>query len=275
MALSKSEGYLFLCFGKSYINDCLDIYKTLRKNNDFRNIDVVVLTKDIEYAKSLNLFKNIIPFDPEEDPKFKFCNTGFEKYCLLPRLRLNKFLNYHYTLILDVDILCSYSTEKAWSFLKKQKQGLSMLGSVDNPNWHWGSWNKICNLLNINKYETHGGLFFFNKDFENDFEKIFKYAEECFDLYDIFGMKRFYQNGKVDEPCFAYAFNKLNYKPINFSDFPIMTFNLLETDEIPTKKMTENIQCTTMNDYIPYIHMFEKNNSYNFRRLKEKILNEN
>jgi hypothetical protein len=270
--MEKTEGYLFLCFGVSYINDCLDIYETLRKNNDFRPIDIVTLPKDFEYAKSLNIFNNIICYDIEKDQKFNLCNTSFEKYCLLPRLRLNKFLNYHYTLILDVDILCAFSTEKVWDFLKKQNQGLSMIGSINNPIWHWGFWDKICNFLKIECFETHGGLFFFNKDYKNDFEKILKYAEECFDCYDFFGMKRFYQNGKVDEPCFAYAFNKLNYKPINFSDFPIMTFNLSESDEIPTKKMTEQMQYTVMDDYIPYIHMFSKNKSYSFKEIKNKIL---
>jgi hypothetical protein len=147
-----------------------------------------------------------------------------------------------------------------------------MIGSINNPVWHWGFWSEICTNLNINCYETHGGLFFFNKEYKHEFEKILKYTEECFDNYNSFKMKNFYQSGRVDEPCFAYAFNKMGYKPINFKDFPIMTFNLSEHDEIPTKKMTEQMQNTIMDDYIPYLHMFSKNKSHNFIKIKEKIL---
>jgi hypothetical protein len=73
--------------------------------------------------------------------------------------------------------------------------------------------------------------------------------------------------------CFAYSFNKNNLIPIEFSEFPSITFNLQAMIEsIPTKNMTENKQKKIMNDYIPFIHMFEKNHTLNFRLLKNKIL---
>ena len=276
MALSKSEGYLFLCFGRSYIDDCRDLYDTLRKHGDYRPLDVVVLPEDVLYAKSLNLFEHIIPYDVKADPKFGKCVTSFERYCLLPRLRFDSFLNYHYTLILDVDMLCAYSTNKVWEILKSQQQALTMLGAMDNPNWHWGYWGVVCNAIKMRCYETHGGLFFFNKDYESDIKQILIRAEYCFDHYDVIGMKRFYQGGRVDEPCFAYAFDRMNMKPLNFSNHSIMTFNLnANSDTIPTRKLTECGKYSNehMADYIPFIHMFEKNKSPNFIKLKQKILN--
>lgn len=274
MALDKTEGYLFLCLGKSYIDDCVDLYDTLRKHNDLRPLDVVVLPCDVQYACQKSIFNNVISYDVYSDAKFNECNTSFEQFCLLPRLRFNKFLNYHYTLILDVDVLCAFSTEKVWALLKEQTQGLTMIGSENNAEWHWGFWGEICSRLNLKKYETHGGMFFFNKDYEEDFDIILKYAEECFNKFDNFGMKQLYQGGKVDEPCFAYSFNKMGYKPLNFADHSIMTFNLTAADDIPTKKMTEHKQYQAcMKDFIPFIHMFGKNSSAEFKALKRKILN--
>jgi hypothetical protein len=268
---NTDEVYLFLCFGKSYIDDSLDLVKTLRINNDTREINIVVLPEDLEYAFSKRAFNHILSFNPKKDPLFKLCKNNFEKFCLLPRLRINTFIQNKFTLILDVDILCSYSTNEVWDFLKIQNQTVSMLGSVYNPKWHWGYWKMVCDKIKINYYETHGGLFFINNN--KDINLFFSYAEEAFINYDKLGMIRLYQNGAVDEPCFSYAFSKMNYQPINFGDFPIMTFNLNTTDDIPTKKLTEERQGKIMEDYIPFIHMFSKNKSPEFISIKEKILN--
>jgi len=93
MSLNKSEGYLFLCFGRSYVDDCRDLHDTLRKHGDYRPLDVAVFPEDAGYAESLNLFAHVIPYDVKSDPKFLQCNTSFERYCLLPRLRFDQFLN--------------------------------------------------------------------------------------------------------------------------------------------------------------------------------------
>jgi hypothetical protein len=173
-------------------------------------------------------------------------------------------------MVLDTDILCSYNPDQAWNFLINKKQDLIMLGSKNNPSWHWGHWGEICSKINIKPQETHGGLFFLKKT--NDLKKIFDDARECFLNYDKLGMLRFYQNGAVDEPCFSYAFSRNLLFPVEFSEFPIMTFNLNLNDNIPTKKMTEERQSRIMQYYIPFIHMFEKNHGENFLAIKEKII---
>lgn len=270
--MALKESYLFLCFGKSYILDCQDVIATLRACGDFRPVNIVVLPEHVSYAKTFTVFNTIHVFDILNHQLFNNCKTNFERFCLLPRLELYKFLNTDYTMVLDTDVLCSCDTNKAWEFLINFNQDIIMLGSKNNPNWHWGKWEKVCCNLNIEPQETHGGLFFLKKT--DSLEKIFKDAEECFINYDNFGMLRFYQNGAVDEPCFSYAFSKNKLKAVEFSEFPIMTFNLSSEEDIPTQKMTETRQSKLMNDYIPFIHMFEKNQGKNFLAIKEKIIND-
>jgi hypothetical protein len=266
----NNESYLLLCFGRSYVNDAKDLVDTLKHFNDTRAVNIVVHSEDYDYAYSLGLFSNIITFNIHNHPLYTKCHTKFEKFCLLPRLELYNFLSTDHTIVLDTDILCSYYTDDAWDYLINKNQDLIMLGSKNNPDWHWGYWGSICSRIDIKPQETHGGLFFLKKT--PKLQHIFKDVEYAFVNYDKLGMLRMYQGGAVDEPCFSYAFSKNNLVPINFSEFPIMTFNLKAPDDIPTKNMTEVQQKTIMNNYIPFIHMFEKNNSLNFKNLKEKIL---
>jgi hypothetical protein len=271
--MNGTESYLLLALGRSYIDDCLDLFQTLRHFGDTRPINVVVLTKDEEYARSKKIFENIIIFEPEQHTLYPKCFTNFEKFCLLPRLELYNFLITDYTIVVDTDVLCSYHTTDVWNFCKNKNQDLIMLGSINNPQWHWGHWGNVCSKINIKAQETHGGFFFLKKT--DQLQKIFLDATYCFLNYDKLGMLRLYQNGAVDEPCFSYAFSKNDLIPIEFGEFPIMTFNLGYLSEIPTKDMTEQFQAKVFPEsfsYIPFIHMFEKNKGMNFKLLKQKIL---
>lgn len=268
--MALTESYLFLAFGRNYIFDCFDFIETKKILGDKRPVDIVVSPEDYSFAISLNSFNNVLSYDVKNDILFDFCSTKFEKYCLLPRLNLFNFLNTQHTIVLDTDILYSFSADKVWDFCKSKKQNILMLGSKNNPLWHWGKWGEICSKIGIKPQETHGGFFFLKK--EDNLKKIFEDAKFCFLNYSKLGMLNFYQNGAVDEPCFSYAFSKNFLEPIEFSEFPIMTFNLKGYDEIPTKKMTETMQSCIMSDYIPFIHMFEKNKGRNFLQIKDKIL---
>jgi hypothetical protein len=271
--MNGTESYLLLALGRSYIDDCLDLVETLRHFGDTRPINVVVLPQDKEYALSKKIFENTIVFEPEQHPLYPKCSTKFEKFCLLPRLELYDFLITDYTIVLDTDVLCSYYTTGVWNFCKNKNQDLIMLGSINNPQWHWGHWGSVCSKINIKPQETHGGFFFLKKT--DQLQKIFLDVTYSFLNYDKLGMLRLYQNGAVDEPCFSYAFSKNDLIPIEFGEFPIMTFNLGYLSEIPTKDMTEQFQARVFSEsfsYIPFIHMFEKNHGMNFKLLKHKIL---
>jgi hypothetical protein len=264
--------YLLLCFGESYVEDSLDLIFTLRHFEDFRPIDIVVLPPDVELAKKKGFFRNIFTFDPSSDPDYKFCNTSFEKFCLIPRLNLYRFIGEEPTMILDVDILCAHNTEKSWDILLSSGRKILMLGNSDNKKWHWGHWGNVCERLLIPSIETHGGLFFFNNPDKKELSDFFSLVRFAFRNYESLGMLSLYQGGKVDEPCFAYAFAKLGISPIGFGEHPIMTFNLSSKETIPTKKMTEEIQAREMDDFIPFVHMFCKNQSPEFHKLKNRIL---
>jgi hypothetical protein len=267
---NNMESYLLLGFGRSYIDDCKDLIETLRHFNDNRPINIVVLPSDVTYAQSLSLFDRVMSFDIHNHPLYPICGTKFERFGLLPRLELYKFLHTEYTIVLDTDILCSYYTNNMWNFLKTKKQELIMLGSKNNSVWHWGHWGKITSKINIQPQETHGGLFFLNKS--TKLQSIFEDVKYCFLNYDKLGMLRLYQGGAVDECCFSYAFSKHKLSPVEFAEYPIMTFDIDPKEDIPTKNMTENIQKRIMDNYIPFIHMFQKNHSYNFKTVKQKIL---
>jgi len=267
-----NQEYLLLGFGRQYIDDSIDLIETLKSFKDTRKISIIVNPSDVYYATNKKIFDRIIPFDVSKDELFSLCSTNFEKFCLLPRLRLPKFLSAQYTIVLDTDILCAYYTDYLWNYFIDKNQPLIMIGSKENNDWHWGNWGTITTNLDICSYETHGGLFFIDGSNSSNLFRIWDSAIYAFKNYDKLGMLRRYQGGAVDEPCFSYAFAKNDLIPIEFGEFPSITFNLPSSIDIPTKHMTEDKQKRIMNNYIPFIHMFEKNHTTNFKRLKNKIL---
>lgn len=270
-----SESYLLLCFGRTYIIDALDLFDTLRHFNDHRPINIVCLPEDHDFAKKFHQFNNIIIFDPTTDPLYSLCNTKFDKFGLLPKLRIPSFLQTDLTIVLDTDVICAYHTDDLWEYFLNKQQPLVMVGSKHNRSWHWGHWGRICDQIHIKPYETHSGMFFINKTDYSKIIAIWDHAIFAFKNFDKLGFLRFYLGNSVaDEPCFAYAFNKSGIEPAEITEFPIITFDISAfLDNIPTNKLTYNNKIQIMNNYIPFIHMFSKNQSINFQLLKNKILN--
>jgi len=60
--------------------------------------------------------------------------------------------------------------------------------------------------------------------------------------------------------------------PVEFDEYPVMTFNYEPTVEIPSKLQTESGQNIEMSNYIPFIHMFDKMEGNNFMNLYNKII---
>jgi hypothetical protein len=52
-----------------------------------------------------------------------------------------------------------------------------------------------------------------------------------------------------------------------------MTFNYTPDMVIPSKLQTEGGQNIELNDYIPFVHMFDKMDGDNFKSLYSKIMN--
>jgi len=265
-----SQGYLLLALGTKYIDECVFLANTIRKQKDFRPISLVIHPSDEAYALSKGIFDQFILFKPEGEI-WADCKTNFEKYCLYPRLILNEYLRYDETIIVDSDELCQFNPDHVWSYLSNRTSPIAMTGRIFDPYWHWGSILEVSNKLNRSVPHVHGGFFYLRKDpFLNIF---FNYCKEVFWKYDELGCKRWYQNGRVDEIIFAIAHASYNMRPIEFDDYPIITFNYTPDIQIPSKLQTENNQNIIMANYIPFVHMFDKMHGSNFQALYEKIIN--
>lgn len=269
--MKPTQGYLFITLGKEYIDECVFLVKTLRKNNDNRPVTLWVHSSDEKYAKSLNMFDDFIHFNTDLNVSiWEECKTSFEKYCLYPRLLFDKVLPYDETIITDTDMICQYSTNSVWDFLSEQNLGVRMLGRKYDYKWHWGSILEVSRSYGKHVPHVHGGFFFLRKGIEVDM--FFEYCREVFFKYDEYKCKRAFRGGKVDEIIFAIAHSYFDMSPIEFDSRPIMTFNYARNIKIPSKLQTEGKQNIELDDYIPFVHMFDKAIGENFKSLYNKVM---
>lgn len=266
------QGYFFITLGKYHIDESLFLIDTIRKNGDKHPISLLINREDEEYARSKGIFDKFVYFEPKDD-LWKECNTNFEKYCLYPRVNFEKYLPYNETIIVDTDVLCQYNTDSLWNFLTQQDKSVVMLGRKNDLNWHWGTISEVSQAYGKTVHHTHGGFFYLRKsDFLKDF---FSYSREVFYKYDEYNCKRFFRGGRVDEIIFAITHSHFDMFPLEFDSFPVMTFNYGSEIKIPSKLQTEGNQNIEMDNYIPFVHMFDKMNGYNFQSLYKKIMKEN
>jgi hypothetical protein len=264
------KGYLFIGLGKFYIEECYNLILTMQKHGDFKPKSILIYENDLEFVRSLKVFNHVIIFE-SKDSLFNECNNDFEKNCLYPRLNFKKYLIYDETIIVDSDVLCIYSTDILWNWLSNQSKDIVMLGFRNDPNWHWGQWGKICELNGFHMPHVHGGFFYFRKN-SNMLKSFFEHATYAFLNFKKLHMLLQYKGGRVDEPCFAYAYAKINLEPVEFTEFPVMTLNLNSNHDIPSKLQTANGLNVTMAGYIPFVHMFDKKNGPFYKELFNKIL---
>ena len=264
-----SQGYFFIALGKYYIDECLLLVNTIRKNGDIRPVSLLIHREDEEYARSKNTFDKMVYFEPD-DELWRDSTTGFEKFCLYPRINFEKYLPYEHNIIVDSDVLCQYNPNKLWNFLTDQPKSVVMLGRHDDPNWHWGTIREVSAAYGKHVPHTHGGFFYLRKnEFLNEF---FSYCREVFYRYDEYRCKRFFRGGRVDEIIFAIAHANFDMMPLEFDEYPVMTFNYTPIIQIPSKLQTEGDQNIELMDYIPFVHMFDKMTGDNFKSLYEKIM---
>lgn len=266
-----SQGYLLIALGRKYIDECVFLAKTLRMQDDFRPISLLIHKEDEGYALSKSKFDKLIHFNPQGDI-WDDCQNNFEKYCLYPRLYFPDYLPYYETIIVDSDVLCQYYTGYIWDYLSNRTLPIAMTGRLYDPKWHWGTIQNVSNKFGRSVPHTHGGFFYLRS--EPFLDEFFKYCRSIFWAYDDLGCKRWYQNGRVDEIIFAIAHANYDMRPIEFDDFPIMSFNYTPDMQIPSRLQTEGGQNIQMNNYIPFIHMFDKMEGENFQTLYKKIMHE-
>jgi len=264
-----NQGYLLIALGQRYIDECLLLANTIRKVGDNRPISLLVHQQNVEYAQSKSMFDELIIFQPNDD-LWKSCVTSFEKYCLYPRINFEKYIPYNETIIIDSDVLCQYNPEQVWKYMSYQPLSIRMLGRHNDSNWHWGHITEVSTLYGKHVPHVHGGFFYLRKG--SLLNEFFDYCREVFYRYDEYGCKRYFRGGKVDEIIFAIAHSYFDLLPIEFDEFPVMTFNYSEYIDIPSKLQTEANQNIELADYIPFVHMFDKMESSQFGSLYNKIM---
>jgi len=267
--LEITQGYFFIALGQYYIDECCLLTETIRKSGCNRPVSLLVHKKDIEYAQSKKIFDKFITFDASGDI-WNHCLTGFEKYCLYPRIHFDKLLPYDENIIVDSDVLCQYNPSSLWQFLSNEKLPVRMLGRIDDPKWHWNTIEEVSKAYGKHVPHVHGGFFFLRKD--KFLEQFFGYCREVFYRYDDYRCKRMFRGGKVDEIIFAIAHAKFDMNPIPFDALPVMTFNYGPNIQVPSKLQTEGEQNIELYDYIPFVHMFDKMSGENFQSLYKKIM---
>lgn len=265
-----NQGYFLIALGKQYIDECLLLSQTIRKQGDERPISLLIHPEDEGYAKSLNMFDQLVHFTPT-DQLWKDSVTSFEKYCLYPRINFEQYIPYDENIIVDSDVLCQYDTTSLWEFLSNQSKSIVMLGRHNDPNWHWGSINEVIQAYGKHIPHVHGGFFYIRK--KTDIFNFFMECKSIFYNYDKYKCKRAFRGGKVDEIIFAIAHSKFDMLPLEFDSLPVMAFNYTPDMEIPSKLQTEGNQNVELSDYIPFIHMFDKMGGKNFTSLYERIMN--
>lgn len=265
------RGYFFVAVGKKYIDECFLLSQTIRKQNDNLPISLLINPEDEEYARSLEMFDQLIHFIPHrKDKMWKSCETGFEKYGVYTKISLERYIPYEENIFLDSDVLCQYDTTELWNFLSNQSSSIVMLGRHDDPNWHWGSIREVSEAFGKHVSHVHSGFIYLRRDFK--LINFFTKCKEIFHKYDEYKCKRAFRGGKADEIIFAIAYSHFNLSPIEFDSIPIMTFNYTPDMEIPSKLQTEGGQNINLPDYIPFVHMFDKMGGSNFTSLYNKIM---
>lgn len=264
-----TQGYFLVALGRQYIDECVLLTKTIRKQDDQRPVSLLIHQDDLEYANSKNMFDKFVIFNPN-DNLWKECSTGFEKYCLYPRLYFDEYIPYDENIIIDSDVLCQFNANEIWKYMSDRSNPVGMLGRKNDLNWHWGKINQVSEAYGKHVPHVHGGFFYLRKHFF--LKEFFTYAREVFYKYDEYKCQRAFRGGRVDEIIFAICHANFAIWPIEFDQYPVMTFNYTSEVQVPSKLQTEGGQNIELTDYIPFVHMFDKMGGYNFESLYKKIM---
>ena len=276
-----SVGYFQLGLGERYIDESCDFVWSLRQFKDNYPVSILVKEEDYDYALSKKVFDKVIMLD-ESGPLFALCKNGFEKYCVFPRINLLKYIPYSECIVIDTDVLCTHSPDKAWDSFRDKGQPFNCVGNYYDPSFHWSNIDAINNKLGMNVACAHGGMFYINKNFgKEDLETFFLHVLYAFLNYDSLGFVREFEDREfdrdadkgamTDEIMFGYALSKMKFVLLDFSLYSIMTFeidNYLVNEMIfPNHRQTYKEYTLywekygkdkpiIMSDPIPFVHIF-------------------
>jgi hypothetical protein len=276
-----SMGYFQIGLGKKYIDESCAFIWSLRQFKDNYPVSILVKKEDFDYAFSKNVFDNVIVLD-ENDPLFGLCGNNHDKYCIFPRVSMLKYVPYSECIVIDTDVFCTHSPDKAWESFRDKGQPFNCIGMYNDPAFHWSNINKINKKLETNIPCVHGGVFYLNKNFgKEDLETFFLHVLYAFLNYDNLGFVRAFEEREfdrktdkgamTDEIMFGYAMSKMKLTLLDFSLHSVMTFEidnyLINEMTFPNHRQTHKEYCLLcaklgkdkpiiMPDPIPFVHIY-------------------
>ena len=245
------QGYLLIAIGQRYIDEAKLLVDTLRKQGDNRPVVIIIDSNDVSYFINLEIDAKYVILNGA-DNDFKYFNTDFERKGTYPKIKLYHYSPFEETIFVDSDVLCQTSTEKLWSFVGSQQQDVLMTGRKHDMGWAGGDIGNIISKFGKHIPHVHGGFVYFRKP---QAEQFYSFIMETVKNYDRWCGWRHYKGSMPDELLYAMTFGEFGYEPVNFDQFPIMTFDI-PPDQIPTKFQTS--EGKTLDDYIPFIHMINR-----------------
>lgn len=270
-----NRGYLFLCFGRYYVDEVCNLVRMLRKFEDEYPVSILCNLEDVDYANSTELFDKVIVFDFDNEFS-KMDRTSFEKYGGTPKILMMEYSPYDETIYTDSDMLVQSNTKSVWDEMSSVNQPYVLTGAPAD-----GSDNLIISLskkLNKNIIDmnfVHSGIVYYNKthkDF-NLFLETLKYFWKNYDEYNL--SIRNFRGGKADEHAILAAMTKLNYEVINPTKVAIITHNYHSNIELPSNIVTGGSMYNVLSELnipIPFIHMF-KNYRNHYDILYNRLIN--
>lgn len=256
---SNTTGYLFNAIGKKYVDLSINLLQTLRIFKDDHPASIVILEEDYDFVDELNYFDEIIIFNTS-DLLLRDCETQFEKFGVVPKLRLLNNTPYKECIFLDSDILCIGNTKNMWKFFRSKKQDFNLTGLKYDPDWHVGRCGEISNFLKINVPHAHSGIIYMNNIHTSKLlHKVFQDAIKVFYSYENLNCyPPKFRGGKADEIMFAIAMAWNNLEPLDNYEYPVITFNLPSDCNLPTKTQTCKMKQVECKKYLAFDHHFEK-----------------
>lgn len=259
-----NESYVVIAYGHKYVEQANNLIKSIKK---FDQIRKCILISNI---KKNELFDEIIDIENE----FVHEANNHNKYCVLARLFAPKYIkSCERFIMIDTDIVCLNDPEFMWKSLASTNNCFNCVGGRDHKVWHWNNITNINDKLGMTLNPMHGGVIYFDRSHPN-FDKYMENLIFGLENYDKLGFKRLFRNNAMtDEIIFSYANSKLGITPLDFVDYPIVSFCLRSDIDVSTKIVSWGTTQTTFNTEHPTVlNHFTGLNDNNFIRLYSKWL---
>jgi len=226
-------------FGKKYVDECQLCAEMIDAWDKNRPKAILTNKQDYEYAKTKEVFDDIIVLDYENEKYLKDEKNSHNLYCVIPRILMADIIPYDKTLAIDSDIACISHPDRLWDYINKKNKPFVCCGYDWESDWHWGQVNRVVNKIGVKIPSIHGGVLCFNKTHEN----YKKFRDDCFDAldnYTEYGCLTRFRGGMTDEVIFSIAMAKNNIKPLNYIKYPVVSFNLPFNIDLPCNFHTRN-----------------------------------